>query len=132
MIKQRSLGALIILSILTCGIYSIFFFWGYVNDINEVCKGDGKESPNYLVVLLLSFITFGIYGIYWYYKQGNRLQEAAPRYNLFFTENGTTVLLWLIFGSMICGIGAFIAINILIKNLNALGQVYNQGAALPY
>lgn len=125
MIKTRSLAMYIILSIITLGIYSIIFWWGYVKDINKVCEGDGQESPNYLIVLLLSIITFGIYGFYWYYKQGNRLQNIAPNYNLTFTENGTTILLWMILGSLICGIGTFVAFYILIKNMNAIAPVYN-------
>ena len=40
-------------------------------------------------------------------------------------ENGTTVLLWLIFGSFLCGIGAFVAMHILIKNTNAICNAYN-------
>jgi drug/metabolite transporter (DMT)-like permease len=115
---------LIILSIVTLGIYGIVFWWGYVKDINRVCH-DGEDSPNYIVVLLLSFITCGIYSLYWHYKQGNRLQAAAPQYNLSFQENGTSVLLWMVLGSCLCGVGAFVAMYILIKNLNAIGMVYN-------
>lgn len=125
MIAQRSLAKLIIFSILTCGIYSIVFWWGYTNDINRVCEGDGQESPNYIVVILLSIVTCGFYMWYWYYKQGNRLQAIAPKYGLTFIENGTTVLLWMLLGSLLCGIGSFVAFHILIKNLNDVGQVYN-------
>lgn len=125
MIKQRSLALYIVFSIITFGIYSIVFWWGYVKDINQVCYGDGKESPNYIVVWLLSIITCGIYGYVWYYKQGNRLQAIAPKYGLAFQENGTSVLLWMILGAFLCGIGPFIAVHILIKNLNAIGQIYN-------
>lgn len=125
MIKQRSLLAVILLSLITCGIYGIFFWYGYCNDINKVCEGDGQESPNFIIVMLLSMITCGIYGMVWYYKQGNRLQAIAPKYGLYFQENGTSVLLWLLFGSLLCGIGSFIGMHILIKNLNAIGNVYN-------
>jgi len=124
-IKQRSLANLIIFSILTCGIYGIYFWYCYTNDMNTVCQGDGKDSPNYIVVLLLSMVTFGIYGIWWFYTQGNRLQSVAPKYNLSFQENGTTVLMWMIFGSFLCGIGTFVALHILIKNMNAIGFKYN-------
>lgn len=61
----------------------------------------------------------------WYYGLGNRLAENAPRYNLNFQENGTTVLLWVLFGSFLCGIGPFVAMHIIIKNTNALASAYN-------
>ncbi|MDP3285594.1 MAG: DUF4234 domain-containing protein, partial [Desulfobacterales bacterium] len=75
--------------------------------------------------ILLSFITCGIYAWVWYYNLGNRLMANAPKYGLNFTENGTSVLMWFIFGFLLCGIGPFIAINILIKNTNAMANAYN-------
>ena len=68
-----------------------------------------------------------IYAWIWYYNLGNRLSENAPKYGLNFSENGTTVLMWMIFGSFLCGIGPFIAMNILITNMNALAHAYNEG-----
>lgn len=125
MIKQRSFVTYVLLSIITCGIYSIFFWYNYSDDMNKVCNGDGKNTQNYLIVWLLSMITFGIYGYVWYYGVGNRLQENAPRYGVTFNENGTTVLLWMIFGAFLCGIGYFYAQYILVKNMNVLGERYN-------
>lgn len=127
MIKQRSLLTFILLSIVTCGIYGIVFMYKYAEDVNTVCAGDGKHTQNYIVAILLSIITCGIYSFVWYYGIGNRLQENAPRYGINFSENGTTVLLWMILGSYIV-IGPFVAMNILIKNMNALGQAYNAHA----
>lgn len=43
-----------------------------------------------------------------------------------FQENGTTVLMWLIFGSLICGIGPFVVMHILIKNTNKICEAYNR------
>lgn len=129
---DRSLLIYILLTIVTCGIYSIIFWYMYTEDINKVCDGDGNESPNYIIVLLLSIVTCGIYGFYWYYKQGNRLQAAAPRYELSFQENGTSVLLWMLLGSFLCGIGSFIAMHILIKNLNAIAIEYNSQNEIYY
>ncbi|HEY5561480.1 MAG TPA: DUF4234 domain-containing protein [Clostridiaceae bacterium] len=63
MIKQRSLTTLILLSIITCGIYSIYFWYTYNEDINLVCADDNDPNPNYIVVILLSAITCSIYGI---------------------------------------------------------------------
>lgn len=57
--------------------------------------------------ILLSILTCGIYSWWWQYSLGNRLAANAPRYGLSFTENGTTILLWLFFGSFLCFIGPF-------------------------
>lgn len=126
MIQKRSLLTYILLSLVTCGIYSIIFWYKYADDMNKTCNGDGKETQNYLIVILLSLVTCGIYSYIWFYGIGNRLQENAPRYGLNFSENGTTILLWLIFGSFLCGIGGFYAIYLLIKNMNEVADRYNQ------
>lgn len=125
--EDRSLALYILLSICTCGVYSYYFVYSMALDANVLCSGDGKETPGLLPFILLSVCTCGIYAIYWEYSLGNRLAENAPRYGLTFQENGSSVLLWRIFGMLLCGLGGFIAINILIKNTNALAHCYNQG-----
>ena len=124
--EDRSLVMYIVLTIITCGIYSYYFLYSMAQDANIVCAGDGKQTSGLVVFILLSFVTCGIYAWIWYYNLGNRLAENAPRYGLTFTENGTTVLLWQLFGAFLCGIGPFIAMNILINNMNRLAHAYNQ------
>lgn len=118
----------ILLSIITCGIYSYYFIYKLAQDMNVVCEGDGQKTPGLVQFIVLSFITCGIYSWFYYYGLGNRMAENAPRYGLSFSENGTTVLIWLIFGALICGIGPFVAMHILIKNMNSLAHAYNTGA----
>lgn len=122
---DRSLIAYILLNLITCGIYGWYFLYALARDVNVVCAGDGKTTAGLVKLILLSFITCGIYSFFWYYNLGNRLSANAPRYGLNFQENGTTVLLWMVLGSMLCGIGPFIAMHIIIKNTNALCGAYN-------
>ena len=84
-----------------------------------------KADRSLIGWLLLSLVTCGFYAYYWYYKIGNRLQANAPRYGLVFQENGTTVLLWQIFGALLCGLGPIFAMNIVINNTNAMATAYN-------
>lgn len=123
---DRSLLLYIIFSFLTCGIYSYYFIYKIAKDVNVACQGDGDNTPGLLMFVLLSMVTCGIYAYYWYYKLGNRLAENAPRYGMNFQENGTTVIMWMIFGIFLCGIGVFVAWNILIKNTNRICQAYNR------
>lgn len=122
---NRGLGKYILFTILTCGIYSYWFIYKLAQDINVLCSEDGKNTGGLVKFILLSVITCGIYAWFWYYNIGNRLAENAPRYNLHFSENGTSVLMWMIFGILLCGIGPFVAMHILIKNTNALAFAYN-------
>ena len=65
---NRSFIGLIILSIITLGIYPLFFWHGYVRDVNTICAGDGKNTRGILAVILLSIITLGIYGFWLFNK----------------------------------------------------------------
>lgn len=123
---DRSLLMYILLSLVTCGIYSYWFIYKMAQDVNTACEGDGKSTSGLLAFILLSFVTCGFYALYWEYSLANRLAENAPRYGLNFQENGTNVLLWYLFGAIICGIGPYIAMNILMKNTNAICAAYNQ------
>lgn len=127
---DRSLLKYILLTIVTCGIYSWFFLHSMAHDTNIACEGDGKTTGGLVKFILLTLVTCGIYAWYWYYTLGNRLAANAPRYGLTFPETGTTVLLWFLFGALLCGIGPFIAMNILIKNTNSICAAYNQAHGL--
>lgn len=124
--EDRSIVMYILLTIVTCGIYSIYFVYKLIQDVNIAMAGDGEETPGIVKYLLLSIITCGIYGWYWMYCLGNRLANNAPRYGMQFQENGTTVLLWSILGSFLCGIGPIIGWHIIIKNTNAICAAYNR------
>lgn len=119
------MASYIILSIITCGIYSYYFLYKLAHDVNIACENDEQTTPGLAAFIILSFVTCGIYACYWYYKLGNRLAANAPYYGMNFQENGTTVLMWFIFGMLLCGIGPFIGMNILIKNSNKLCNAYN-------
>jgi len=125
MIKKRGLGGLIILSIVTFGIYGLYWIHKLAKDVNAICEGDGKKTGGLLKLWLLSMITFGIYALVWMYMLGDRLQDNGPKYNQTFKESGGTVLLWYLLGSLII-VGPFIAMHIIIKNTNALADEYNK------
>ena len=127
---DRGLASYIILSIITCGIYSYYFIYKMAHDVNIACDGDGENTSGLVAFVLLSLITCGIYAWFWYYNLGNRLAANGPRYGLSIQENGTTVLLWQIFGAFICGIGPFVAMHILIKNSNKICNAYNRAQGL--
>jgi hypothetical protein len=130
MISKRSLVLVIIFSAITFGIYGLYFIHKLAKDMNTICEGDGKKTRGLLFVLFIGMITFGIYDLVWFFALGDRMQDNGPRYGLTIKESGTTILLWDILGSLIV-IGPFIALHIIIKNINALGGAYNAKNAAP-
>lgn len=127
-IKKRGLVGLILLSIITFGIYAYYWIYKLAKDVNTICEGDGKKTGGLLAFLFLGMITLGIYDLIWLYLLGDRLQDNGPKFNVTIKESGGTILLWYILGSMIV-VGPFIALHIIIKNTNALAEEYNKKLA---
>lgn len=71
---KRDIATAVILSIVTCGIYSIYWFIQLVNDVNKASNDQSAFSGG--VTWLLSLVTCGIYGIYWYYQAGKKMKYA--------------------------------------------------------
>lgn len=71
-----------IFGVLTCGLYNIYFWYRYGEDVNVICSDDGKETMNYIVAWLLSVLTCGIYGMYWTYTLASRLDTASKKYDV--------------------------------------------------
>ena len=122
--RNRSFIAYLFLSIITLCIYYFFFWHKYIKDLNVVCD-DGDDSPNIIVLLLLSCITLGIYYYYWMYKQSNRIKEAAPKYNVEITQDGTSVLLWSVIATFFFGVGIILGNYFMITNLNKITNTLN-------
>ena len=78
MIKQRNVALCIILSLLTCGIYSIYWFVCQTEDTKTAANVEGTSG---IVSYLLCVITCNIYGLYWAYKQGEKLDIAKQNRN---------------------------------------------------
>lgn len=88
-VPKRDLAMCIILSIVTCGIYGLYWYYMLINELNVVAPDE--DSPNAITVILLTVVTCGIYGYFWLYKAGNRLDtvrqlngEAASSLGLLF------------------------------------------------
>ena len=75
MIQKRNIAMYIILSIVTCGIFGIYWFICLTDD-SKLAAND-NESASGPVAFLLTIVTCGIYSWYWAYKLGDRVDYAA-------------------------------------------------------
>lgn len=97
MIKERNIAVCIILSLITCGIYGIYWFVVLTDD--AVRANNNKEyQTTGGVAFLLSLVTCGIYGIYWNYKMGKALYSAKLDANKPANDNSVLYLILSIFG----------------------------------
>lgn len=95
-IEKKSIGLVILLSIITCGIYALVWFVKLTNDTNEV--SGSKDATSGGMALLLTLVTCGIYEIYWAYKQGEKLDIAKQNYGMPSKDSAILYLVLTIFG----------------------------------
>ncbi len=127
MIQQRDFWMFLVLNILTCGLYGLFFWYMWNEDVNRICEGDGQSVPNYIIVIILGILTCGIYTYYWMYKQGNRLQANAMRYGVRIQENGSSLLLWALLGYLTCALTVYYSYYLMVRMVNQIAPGYNDG-----
>ena len=125
---NRGLLMYILLTSVTCGIYSFFWIHGIAKDLNVACQGDGKHTRGLLGYILLTTITCGIYALVWQYGVCERIAQNCYRRNIAAPVDGGKYLLWSLVGSMLCGIGPFVALHKLCVGMNTVCAAYNTGA----
>ena len=96
MIERRNIAVCIVLTLVTCGIYGIYWIVCLTNDVNTV-SGDVNGTSGGMVVLL-TIVTCGIYGIYWAYKQGEKLDFTKNNRGMPSSNSGVLYLILQIFG----------------------------------
>ena len=96
MVQHRNIAVCIILSIITCGIYGLYWYYSLANDINWVSGHNDDTSGG--MVLLLTILTCNIYGLYWMYRAGCKIDEARQARNYSSQNNGIVYLILSLFG----------------------------------
>lgn len=124
---NRSMILYFVFTILTFGIYSMYFFSVLGSDVNYICtKRDGKRQMHFIIAFwLLGTITFGIVPLVWYTTLAERIGEEARTRGIDTNFGGGSFWLWDILGSLII-VGPFIYMNQLCKTMNMISTDYNQ------
>ena len=95
-VVERNIAVSIILSLVTCGIYGLYWFIMITDESNRV--SNDKEAASGGMALLFTLITCGIYGFYWSYKMGKKMYEAGKIHNKDFSDNSVLYLILSILG----------------------------------
>ncbi len=97
MVQKRGVFVAIILSIVTCGIYGIYWFIKLTDEANSMVAPEARTSAGG-TAFLLTLITCGIYSYYWAYKQGEKLDAAATAKGMPSSSSGVVYLVLCLFG----------------------------------
>lgn len=93
--QQRSIALCIVLSIVTCGIYGIYWYYCIAQDVYNL-NNTLSTTPG--VTLLLNIVTCGIYGMYAYYKWGAAMNEVCVAKGIPGEDRSILYLILSIFG----------------------------------
>ena len=74
-VKQKSPAMVLLLNIVTCGIYSYYWMYATTEDLQKISPN--AKLPSGIVALLLNLVTCGFYSIYWYYVVANAIQVGS-------------------------------------------------------
>ena len=111
--NKRNIALCSVLSIVTCGIYGIYWMIVLANETN-VASGHAQDGTSGGIVFLLTLVTCGIYGIYWAYKQGEKIDKAKTDRGIPSSNSGVIYLI-------LCLVGLGIVAEALMQNeLNSL------------
>ncbi|WP_425447569.1 DUF4234 domain-containing protein [Dethiothermospora halolimnae] len=108
--EQRSVASVIIFTVITCGIYGLYWIYVTSRDLKDYL-GDPEINPG--LDLFLCIICFP-YTIYWAYKIGKLIVRAQRTSGIMEEDNSILYLLLSIFGLQI------VAFAIMQSNLNKI------------
>ena len=66
-LEKKSIGMCILLSVITCGIYSLYWVYTLQEDTNRLTMNNTEPTGG--MVVLLDIVTCEIYIVYWSYIQ---------------------------------------------------------------
>lgn len=99
MIKERNIAVSILLSIVTCGIYSIIWFISLTDEVSAA--SEDSSLPSGAMAFLLTLVTCGIYGYYWAYKMGKATLAANEKRGITASDNSILYIILAVFGLQI-------------------------------
>ena len=95
MIKERNIVVSIILSLVTCGIYGIYWFIVMTNDVSQNSE---EYKTSGAMAFVLTLVTCGIYGFYWYYKMGKAISQIGETKGIAISDNSIIYIVLGLFG----------------------------------
>lgn len=98
MVNQKNIIVSLILSIVTCGIYALYWIVKLTDDSITLNEEEGTQG---LTVLFLTIITAGIYGIFWAYKMNKRLYAIENKKGMESNDYNVLYIIFYILGAVV-------------------------------
>ena len=122
---DRAMWKLMILSILTLGIYRIVFFIPFSFDLRKISPHDYSKQMNYMWAHFLGLFTLTVVVDIWHYQTARSVSEALEYRRIDYEFGTGDFWKWFLLGSLIL-VGPFIYFHKLCKAMNLLCRHYNE------
>ena len=127
---NRSMWKLMILSILTLGLYAVLFFIPFSFDLDKVDpKRERDKTMNYLFAHVLAMFTFTIVIVIWHYHIAQQIEEALERRRIEYDFETGDFWKWYVLGSFAL-FGPFVYFHKLCTAMNLLCKSYNENPVI--
>ncbi len=113
MLQKKDFFKIILLSVITCGIYSIVFLYRYDKELGMLLTHTQKRPMEFLLAFVLSILTCGIFMYFWYYTVYEAEAEEARAAGVEFNVEDPIVM-------TLCMIIPFFGLYLLCDNFNKL------------
>lgn len=112
-VPYRNVGLYLILTLVTCGIFGIYWIICLVNDLNVAA--DTPTDTSGVTVFLLSLVTCGIYMWFWIYKAGDKVSYIRRKSGQY--DSGNNGIIYVILAILGFGIIDYCLIQNEINNV---------------
>lgn len=122
---NRSALKVILLSLITFGIYGVVTYCKMVTDLNiAASRYDGKRTMPYLAMCSLMSVTFGILPLVWFHNMSERIGDELKRRGYDYKFSASDFWLWNVLGSLII-VGPIVYTHKLMKAMNMINESFN-------
>lgn len=98
-IKSKSIGLYLVLSIVTCGLYGLYWLYSMAKDVNELAKSQGqKDGFEPFLVVILGIVTCHIYTLYFLYKSGKMISTLQKPNGIHCNDDSVVLLVLSLLG----------------------------------
>lgn len=123
-VNGRNIATAVVLSIITCGLYPIYWIACMADDINALERNEMGTSGGMVVVLTI--LSCGLYLLYYMYMASKRVYYLFLENGMHVSDNSIVNLLLMIASYFIPG-AYIVAFAILQNDLNTLIQTKGYG-----
>ncbi len=117
-VNKRDIVISILLSIVTCGLFMLYWQYCLARDVNEVT--DHRDDTSAGMVLILSIVTCGIYKFYWLYRTGEKLDETFMKCG---RQNQSRAILFLLLSIFCMDLLVYSIVQSEINDLTPYGSI---------